>query len=101
MRALAGKTHGLYSAAAIVRDGEMLFQTVAEARLTMRELSSSFIARYHDSCGEAIFQTVGAYQIESLGIQLFREIRGDHPTILGLPLLSLLAYFREAGYLLG
>ena len=95
LRALAGCTHELHSAVAVVRDGETLFADVAIARMTMRPLDSETIDAYLDAAGEAVTTSVGAYQLEGLGIHLFERIEGDHFTILGLPLLSLLGFLRE------
>lgn len=99
LKALAGRTHSLHSAAAIARDGEIAFETVSTARLTMRPLSDAFIDAYLAAAGGRVNQSVGAYQLEGLGVHLFEKIDGDHFTVLGLPLLSLLAYFRKAGML--
>lgn len=97
LAALSGKTHELHSAAAIAQDGKIIFEAVATARLTMRPLSSEFIKEYLDAAGDKVSTSVGAYQLEGLGIHLFEKIEGDHFTILGMPLLPLLAYFRAAG----
>ncbi|XUM23641.1 Maf family protein [Bradyrhizobium oligotrophicum S58] len=94
--ALGGRTHALHSAIAVVRNGEVLFSHVAVAWMTMRALTETEIAAYLDAAGEAVTSSVGAYQLEGLGVHLFDRIDGDHFTILGLPLLPLLAYFREA-----
>ncbi|WP_315759083.1 MULTISPECIES: Maf family protein [unclassified Bradyrhizobium] len=94
--ALGGRTHALHSAIAVVRNGEVLFSHVAIAWMTMRALTETEIAAYLDAAGEAVTSSVGAYQLEGLGVHLFDRIDGDHFTILGLPLLPLLAYFREA-----
>jgi septum formation protein len=97
LRRLSGKRHALHSAAVVMRDGDPLFSTVATASLTMRALSESMIARYLDAAGGAALGSVGAYQLEGLGIHLFEAIEGDHFTILGLPLMPLLAFFRQIG----
>ena len=97
-RALRGRTHTLYSAVAIVRDGTMLHECIAVARLTMRSFSDEFLERYLDEAGQAVTASVGAYQLERTGIHLFDRIEGDHFTILGLPLLGLLAFFRQRGF---
>ncbi|WP_316173467.1 MULTISPECIES: Maf family protein [unclassified Bradyrhizobium] len=94
--ALGGRTHALHSAIAVVRNGEVLFSHVAVAWMTMRALTETEIAAYLDAVGETVTSSVGAYQLEGLGVHLFDRIDGDHFTILGLPLLPLLAYFREA-----
>ena len=97
--ALAGQTHELHSAVSVVRDGRLLFSHVALARMTMRPLAEREIAAYLDAAGEAVTTSVGAYQLESVGVNLFDKIDGDHFTILGLPLLPLLAWLRQAGLL--
>ena len=99
LRALAGRTHELHSAIAVVRDGKILFEHVAIARLTMRPLRDSEIATYLDEAGDAVTSSVGAYQLEGLGVHLFDRIEGDHFTILGLPLLPLLGFLRGEGLL--
>jgi septum formation protein len=91
---LSGRTHVLHSAVAIATDGTILGGFVEEARLTMRPLGADAIERYLDLAGEAALQSVGAYQLEGLGIHLFETIDGDHSTILGLPLMPLLAALR-------
>ena len=95
LRALAGRSHELHSAVAVARDGKLLFETVAVARMTMRQLSGTEIRAYLDEAGEAVTTSVGAYQLEGLGVHLFERIEGDHFTILGLPLLPLLAFLRS------
>ncbi|MGL4976153.1 MAG: Maf family protein [Bosea sp. (in: a-proteobacteria)] len=92
---LAGRTHRLIAAFALVRDGALLNAGSAEAELTMRTLSNAAIANYCSAAGPAILSSVGAYQLEGLGIHLFSEIKGDHSTILGLPLLPLLRALRQ------
>jgi len=99
LRALSGQTHELNAAVAIVRDGETLFENVSVARMTMRNLSEDTIAAYLDVAGDAVTTSVGAYQLEGLGVHLFSRIEGDHFTILGLPLLPLLAFLRSQGLL--
>ncbi len=95
LRALAGGTHELHSAVAVARDREILFETVTSARMTMRRLSDAEIEAYLGEAGEAITSSVGAYQLEGLGVHLFERIEGDHFTILGLPLLPLLGFLRS------
>lgn len=99
LRALSGRTHALHAAIAVGRDGDTLFEDVSVARLTMRELSEDTIQVYLDVAGDAVTTSVGAYQLEGLGVHLFSRIEGDHFTILGLPLLPLLAFLRGQGLL--
>ena len=94
LQTLAGNTHELHSAVAVARDGKVLFSDVSVARMTMRKLTESEINAYLDQAGNAVTTSVGAYQLEGLGVHLFERIEGDHFTILGLPLLSLLAFLR-------
>ena len=94
LRALAGRSHELHSAVAVARDGKILFEAVSVARMTMRQLGEAEIEAYLDEAGEAVTSSVGAYQLEGLGVHLFERIEGDHFTILGLPLLPLLAFLR-------
>jgi septum formation protein len=93
--ALAGRSHELHSAVAVARDGKILFEAAAFARMTMRRLGEAEIDAYLDAAGEAVTTSVGAYQLEGLGVHLFVRIEGDHFTILGLPLLPLLAFLRS------
>lgn len=95
LRALAGRSHELHSAIAVARDGKILFESTALARMTMRSLAEREIDVYLDEAGEAVTSSVGAYQLEGLGVHLFERIEGDHFTILGLPLLPLLAFLRS------
>jgi septum formation protein len=95
LRTLAGRSHELHSAVAVVRDGKILFEAVAIAGMTMRRLGEAEIDVYLDQAGEAVISSVGAYQLEGLGVHLFERIEGDHFTILGLPLLPLLAFLRS------
>lgn len=100
LRALSGRPHGLISAVAVARDGHLLWHHRECAELVMRDLSEAFIDRYLGEIGEVALQTVGAYALEGLGAQLFTRVSGDHFTILGLPLLALLAFLREQGVLM-
>jgi len=95
LRALAGQTHELYSAIAVALDGKIIFETVVIARMSMRQLGGDDIRLYLEEAGEAVTTSVGAYQLEGLGVHLFERIEGDHFTILGLPLLPLLGFFRR------
>jgi septum formation protein len=96
---LSGKTHTLQSALVVAQESKIIWQTIEEAQLTMRELSPDFISHYLDRMGDDILTSVGCYQIEGQGIQLFDQIEGDHFTILGLPLLPLLRFLRANGML--
>jgi septum formation protein len=99
LQALAGRTHELHAAVAVARGRDVVLEHVAIARLTVRALSEDFLDRYLDAAGAAVTASVGAYQVEGLGIHLFERIDGDHFTILGLPLLPLLDYLRAEGSL--
>src|SRR5262249_48854797 len=99
LRALAGRRHELHSAVAVVREDQLVFWQVDTARLTMRELSDQFIDLYLDAVGPRALTSVGAYQLEGLGVHLFEQVEGDHFTILGLPLPALLAFLRRDGAL--
>lgn len=95
LRALSGRTHQLNSAIALHQDGRTMWSHVSTARLTMRPLDDGFIARHLERVGEKALTSVGAYQLEGEGIQLFEAIDGDYFTILGLPILPLLAELRR------
>jgi septum formation protein len=97
LRALRGQTHALHSALALVRDGEVLFECVDTARLTMRDFSDRFLDDYLDMAGDTALASVGGYQLEGIGIHLFERVEGDYYTILGMPLLPLLAFLRSNG----
>lgn len=94
---LQGSTHQLISAAAIVHNGQALWSGAQAARLTMRTLTEADIDAYLDHAGDAATLSVGAYRLEELGASLFEAIEGDTFTILGLPLLPLLAALRAHG----
>lgn len=94
---LSGKTHRLNSAIAFASDNEIVWEHVAHADLTVRPLTEAFVDRYLERVGEKVFGSVGAYQLEGEGIQLFSRIEGDYFTILGLPMLPLLQKLRELG----
>jgi septum formation protein len=98
---LSGNTHHLHSAVAVACGEEVLFDAVDTASLTMRGLSDAFLDAYFDTAGAAVLESVGAYQLEKLGIHLFERIEGDHFTILGLPLVKLIAFLRQHGSLAG
>nr|WP_321981044.1 Maf-like protein [uncultured Cohaesibacter sp.] len=92
---LAGQSHQLNSAVSCAKDGEILWSHVSTATLTMRPLSPEEIGRYMARVGDQVRSSVGCYQLEGLGVQLFEKIDGDYFTILGLPLLPLLGYLRD------
>jgi septum formation protein len=94
---LAGRTHVLYSAIVAFRDGVRLWGMVGRAEMSMRPLSATFVDFYLDRAGSQALNSVGGYQIEGIGIQLFENIGGDYFTILGLPLLPLLVFLRREG----
>jgi septum formation protein len=99
LRSLCGRTHELHSAIAFVQHGKVLSEYVDVARLTMRNFSEGFLDRYLDAIGEAAAASVGAYQLEGPGVQLFERIEGDYFTVLGLPLLQALEFLRRIGCL--
>jgi septum formation protein len=99
LKLLRGQTHQLHTAIALVRDGVILFEHREAARLTMRVFSDRFLEHYLDAAGAAVTASVGGYQLEKTGIQLFERVEGDHFVILGLPLLPLLLHLRQAGWL--
>jgi septum formation protein len=94
---LCGRTHRLLSAMALALDGRSVWQHTSTATMTMRAFSPEFLDQYLVDAGDAVTRSVGAYEIEGPGIQLFERIEGDYFTILGLPLLPLLAELRVRG----
>lgn len=101
LRTLRGRSHELHTAIALVRDGLVLFDCVDTARLTMRDVSDRFLDDYLEMAGDLALSSVGAYQLEGIGIHLFERVEGDYFTILGLPLLPLLAFLRQNGFVDG
>jgi septum formation protein len=99
LRALSGRTHELHSAIAFVQDATVVFEHVGIARLTMHALSDRFLNLYLESAGSAATASVGAYQMEGLGVQLFERVDGDYFTVLGLPLMQALDFLRRHGCL--
>lgn len=99
LQALNGRRHRLIAAAAVMRDGVVLWRTVERPLLTMRRFSEAFLDRYLAAMGKRVLITVGGYELEGLGAQLMAGVEGDYFAILGLPLLSLLAFLRDEGAL--
>ena len=96
---LRGQTHQLVTAAVVMLGGQRIWHHVEAAKLTMRPFSEAFLDQYLDQAGAAVLSSVGAYQLEGLGAQLFSRVEGDHFVILGLPLLPLLDFLRSHGVL--
>ncbi len=99
LRMLRGQSHTLHSAVTLVQDGSVMFKVVDTARLRMRNFSDRFLEEYLEAAGPAVTQSVGGYQLEKLGVHLFERVEGDYFTILGMPLLPLLAFLRQREYL--
>lgn len=92
---LRGKTHTLHSGICLIRGGQVVWKHVEIARMTMRVFSNAWLDGYVARMGERLCWTVGGYEIEAEGIQLFERIEGDHFTIIGLPLVALLTQLRD------
>lgn len=101
LRALRGRRHELVNGIVAWRGGARVWQHASTARLTMRDFSDAFLEDYLAAEGEALCATVGAYRLEGLGVHLMGRVEGEHSTILGLPLVSLLAFLRQHGVLEG
>jgi septum formation protein len=99
LTALSGRTHHLRSAVVGMREGAVRYRRIDTAAMTMRHFGADEIDAYLDRVGDRALSSVGAYQIEGPGIQLFERIEGDYFTVLGPPLLPLLAWLREEGAL--
>lgn len=95
LKRLRGETHQLHSAVVLAENGEVVWAHIETAHLTMRNFSTAFLSEYLVKAGDSVCQSVGAYQLEGIGIQLFDHIDGDFFTILGLPLMPLLAELRQ------
>lgn len=93
--ALRGRAHELLTAAVVARDGAVIWRHIETPRLRMRTFSDEFLEDYLSRAGEKVLRSVGAYQLEGLGAQLFERVEGDYFSVLGLPLLPLLAFLRE------
>ncbi|MDZ4791976.1 MAG: nucleoside triphosphate pyrophosphatase [Hyphomicrobiales bacterium] len=98
--ALKGNEHKLHSAVCFALAGEVVWEAVDTAHIRFRNYSTDFVDRYLALADDSLFNCVGACQIEALGVHLFERVSGDFFTILGLPLLPLLGYLREAGLIL-
>jgi len=94
---LRGSPHELITAAAVAKDGAVIWRVTDVPRLTMRRFSDAFLDDYIARAGKEVLGSVGAYQLEGLGAQLFERIEGDYFSVLGLPLLPLLAFLRGRG----
>ena len=99
LRALRGRSHQLHSAVAVCRGQSLRYEHAETATLTMRDFSDDFLECYLDEAGDAVTESVGSYQLERAGIQLFDSVEGDYFAILGLPLLPLLKFLRAEGFL--
>jgi septum formation protein len=97
LKLLRGREHKLVTAAVIARAGAPVWRHVEVPRLRMRAFSDAFLEHYLAEAGEGILSSVGAYQLEGLGAQLFERVEGDYFSVLGLPLLPLMAFLREHG----
>jgi septum formation protein len=97
LKVLSGRTHHLHTAASVVKEGAVIWREATNVSLTMRALTTPFITDYLEAEGDAVLQSVGAYQIEGRGAQLFAGLRGDFFSVLGLPLLPLLGFLRNHG----
>ena len=95
LKSLRGKTHHLISAVCVAKGDSILWQAVQTANLTMHDFDDAFLDDYIKKAGIALTRSVGAYELESLGVNLFEKIEGDYFTILGMPLLPLLTYLRD------
>lgn len=95
LRTMRGRTHKLSSAVSIFHEGAEVWRHVATASMTFRDFSDTFLEHYMDRAGTNVLLTVGAYSFEGLGLQLFERVAGDYFTIIGLPMLPLLAALRD------
>lgn len=96
---LRGTTHKLHSAVVVARDGQPIWRVVESAKLSVRPFSEAWLDQYIERRGEALLWSVGCYELEGEGVQLFDKIEGDYFTILGLPLIGLLDFLRLHGAL--
>lgn len=101
LSALSGKRHKLISAAVILHNGVPEWRHIGEVRLTMRPVSAAYIDDYLSRMGTGILATVGCYKLESEGVRLFSRIEGDYFSVLGMPLVEVLAYLTSRGAIAG
>lgn len=99
LKEFQNKTHSLISSVAVAIDGKVAWDNTDQADLTMKQMNDDAIHAYIDRAGDAVTQCVGCYALESIGIRLFKDIKGNYFTILGMPLLPLLNYLEEGGHL--
>jgi septum formation protein len=99
LRVLRGQTHQLLSAVVLYEAGKPVWRHMGEVRLTMREASDVWLGDYLARNWHSIRDSVGGYKLEEEGVRLFTEIKGDYFTVLGLPLLPLLAYLGQRGFI--
>ncbi len=99
LQRMRGRTHELLCAAVVAKDGDVVWRCLQTPKLKMHDFSDAFIDSYIARAGDAVLASVGAYQLEGLGAQLFERVEGDYFSVLGLPLLPLLAFLRERGAL--
>ena len=100
LRSLRGRVHRLVSAVCVAEGGAIAWSHTAVAMMTMRDFDDIYLEHYIQQAGPEVQASVGAYRLEDIGIQLFERIEGDYFTILGLPLMPLLAFLRQRGILL-
>lgn len=98
---LAGNSHSLVTAAVLAKGGMPIWRKSEHARLRMRAFGGDFLDAYLEAEGEDILSAVGCYRLEGRGAQLFERVEGDYFSILGLPLLAVLAVLREHGIVEG
>lgn len=100
LKSLSAKRHQLISAAVVAENGKPVFRARQSVTLHVRPLSDDFIDAYVAEAPAGVMHCVGGYQLEGIGAQLFYRIEGDYFTVLGLPLLDVLGFLRERGFLI-